>query len=151
MPASPDALPPQPKPLAPDGKPSLLGLDAAGLATALIGAGEPALPGISIGHNERIAFGLTIFGIDQEDLYVYQLNPDNPGQYRYGNGWEDMRLVRELVEVDLGTVGPLLPGGEGRFAVQLRGVQPDHFSLDPGGPHVDAQGNLVTHGHGRSC
>lgn len=37
----------------------------------VIGAGEPALPGISIGHNERIAFGLTIFSIDQEDLYFY--------------------------------------------------------------------------------
>ncbi|HEX8375471.1 MAG TPA: 23S rRNA (adenine(2503)-C(2))-methyltransferase RlmN, partial [Geminicoccaceae bacterium] len=39
MPANPDAL--VPKPLAPDGKPSLLGLDAAGLSAALIGAGEP--------------------------------------------------------------------------------------------------------------
>ncbi|HEY5644685.1 MAG TPA: penicillin acylase family protein [Pseudomonadales bacterium] len=38
----------------------------------VIGAGEPALPGVSIGHNDRIAFGLTIFPIDQEDLYVYQ-------------------------------------------------------------------------------
>lgn len=38
----------------------------------VIGAGEPGLPGISIGHNERIAFGLTIFPIDQEDLYVYE-------------------------------------------------------------------------------
>ena len=37
----------------------------------VIGAGEPALPGVSIGHNERIAFGLTIFSIDQEDLYFY--------------------------------------------------------------------------------
>ena len=45
-------------------------LNAPGLN--VIGAGEPALPGISIGHNERIAFGLTIFAIDQEDLYVYE-------------------------------------------------------------------------------
>ena len=45
----------------------------------VIGAGEPALPGISIGHNENIAFGLTIFPIDQEDLYVYR---------RKGNGYE---------------------------------------------------------------
>ena len=42
----------------------------------VIGAGEPTLPGISIGHNERIAFGLTIFAIDQEDLYFY--GPDEP-------------------------------------------------------------------------
>lgn len=41
----------------------------------VIGAGEPALPGISIGHNHRIAFGLTIFPIDQEDLYVYEKHP----------------------------------------------------------------------------
>jgi len=52
----------------------------------VIGAGEPALPGISIGHNGTIAFGLTIFNIDQEDLYVYELNPSNPMQYRYKGG-----------------------------------------------------------------
>lgn len=36
----------------------------------VIGAGEPASPGVSIGHNERIAFGLTIVGMDQQDLYI---------------------------------------------------------------------------------
>ncbi|MBV8913931.1 MAG: penicillin acylase family protein, partial [Acetobacteraceae bacterium] len=72
-------------------------LNAPGLN--VIGAGEPALPGVSIGHNERIAFGLTIFAIDQEDLYVEALNPANPGQYRYRDGWEDMQTVRERIEV----------------------------------------------------
>ena len=57
-----------------------------------IGAGEPALPGISIGHNGTIAFGLTIFNVDQEDLYVYELNPADPNQYRYKDGWETMRV-----------------------------------------------------------
>ena len=71
----------------------IVGLNAPGLS--VIGAGEPALPGISIGHNGTIAFGLTIFNVDQEDLYVYELNPHNPNQYRYGNGWEDMRIVHE--------------------------------------------------------
>jgi len=42
----------------------------------VIGAGEPALPGLSIGHNKNIAFGLTIFPIDHEDLYVYELAED---------------------------------------------------------------------------
>lgn len=55
----------------------------------VIGAGEPALPGISIGHNGNIAFGLTIMAIDQEDLYVYQLNPANPQQYQYQGKWEN--------------------------------------------------------------
>lgn len=65
----------------------------------VIGAGEPALPGISIGHNGAIAFGLTIFGIDQEDLYVYDLNPANPMQYKYRGQWEDFVLRREQVTV----------------------------------------------------
>jgi len=65
----------------------------------IIGAGEPALPGISMGHNETIAFSLTIFPIDQEDLYVYELNPANARQYRYKGGWESMRVVQESVAV----------------------------------------------------
>ncbi|MEK9283053.1 MULTISPECIES: penicillin acylase family protein [unclassified Bradyrhizobium] len=75
----------------------IVGLNAPGLS--VIGAGEPALPGISIGHNGTIAFGLTIFNVDQEDLYVYELNPQNSNQYRYGNGWEDMRVVHEKEQV----------------------------------------------------
>jgi len=65
----------------------------------VIGAGEPALPGISIGHNGTIAFGLTIFSIDQEDLYVYELNPTNAGEYKYKDGWEPFRVIDERVNV----------------------------------------------------
>lgn len=65
----------------------------------IIGAGEPSLPGISIGHNGSVAFGLTRFYIDQEDLYVYNLNPENERQYRYREGWEDIRTVRETIRV----------------------------------------------------
>lgn len=66
---------------------------------SVIGAGEPALPGISIGHNGQIAFGLTIFAIDQEDLYVYETDAANPNRYRYRDGWEEMRTVNETIEV----------------------------------------------------
>ena len=65
----------------------------------VIGAGEPILPGISIGHNGKIAFGLTIFPIDQDDLYVYELQPGNPGLYRYRDSWEPFRIVREEIRV----------------------------------------------------
>nr|MDQ4008049.1 penicillin acylase family protein [Actinomycetota bacterium] len=65
----------------------------------VIGAGEPALPGVSIGHNGNIAFGLTIFPIDQEDLYVYRTNPENPDEYDYAGRWEPMRVVHETVAV----------------------------------------------------
>ena len=75
----------------------LVHLSAPGLD--VVGAGEPALPGVSLGHNGTIAFGITIFNIDQEDLVVYQLDPKDPGRYRYGNGWEPLRVVRETVAV----------------------------------------------------
>ncbi len=65
----------------------------------VIGAGEPALPGISIGHNDQIAFGLTIFGSAQEDLYVYETNPERPNEYRYQGTWEPMRTVTEAIAV----------------------------------------------------
>jgi penicillin amidase len=65
----------------------------------VIGAGEPFLPGISIGHNEAIAFGLTRFYIDQEDLYVYETNPERPDEYRYKGRWEPMEKVTERIEV----------------------------------------------------
>jgi len=64
-----------------------------------IGANEPALPGISLGHNNWIAFGYTRFYIDQEDLYVYELNSANPEQYKYQGQWEPFRVVREEIKV----------------------------------------------------
>lgn len=65
----------------------------------VIGGGEPVLPGVSIGHNEHGAWGLTVFRIDSEDLYVYRTNPSNPQQYRYRGRWEDMRVEHDRIEV----------------------------------------------------
>ena len=65
----------------------------------VIGAGEPAIPGVSLGHNEKLAFSLTIHPSDQEDLYVYELNADDPDLYRHGEGWERMRVVTESIPV----------------------------------------------------
>ena len=65
----------------------------------VIGAGEPTLPGIAAGHNERIGFGFTIVGIDQQDLYVEETNPADPTQYRYKGRWEKMKIEREVITV----------------------------------------------------
>jgi penicillin G amidase len=65
----------------------------------VIGGGEPTIPGISIGHNEHGAWGLTIFGTDAEDLYVYTINPANPREYRYRDGWERMREIIDTIRV----------------------------------------------------
>nr|WKN38476.1 penicillin acylase family protein [Tunicatimonas sp. TK19036] len=65
----------------------------------VIGGGEPEIPGISIGHNEYGAWGLTVFSTDGEDLYVYDTNPDNPQEYQYQNRWESMRIIRDTIPV----------------------------------------------------
>jgi penicillin amidase len=76
----------------------------------VIGGGEPVLPGVSIGHNEYGAWGLTIFGSDTEDLYVYDTNPANANQYKYRGAWEDMRVVKDSIPVK----------GEAPVAVDLK-------------------------------
>ncbi len=65
----------------------------------VIGAGEPALPGVAAGHNERIAWGFTIFGLDQQDLYLEEKNPANGGEYRTEKGWEKFQTEREEFRV----------------------------------------------------
>jgi penicillin amidase len=65
----------------------------------VIGAGEPMVPGISMGHNGTAAFGLTIFGADQEDIYVYQTNVDDPDLYAYHKGEERVRTIEESISV----------------------------------------------------
>jgi len=63
------------------------------------GIGEPAIPGVSNGHNDWIAFGGTYFSMDQEDLYVYELNPANRNEYKYGNRWERFRIIHDEIRV----------------------------------------------------
>jgi penicillin amidase len=65
----------------------------------VIGGGEPSLPGVSIGHNEYGAWGLTVFSTDGEDLYVYETNPRSPNEYRYRGVWEPMTVITEEIPV----------------------------------------------------
>jgi penicillin G amidase len=73
----------------------------------VIGGGEPVLPGVSIGHNEHGAWGLTIFGNDNEDLYVYETNPANANEYRYQGRWEPMRVVLDTIAVKGASAEPV--------------------------------------------
>ena len=68
----------------------------------VIGGGEPGIPGVAIGHNEHAAWGLTIFGIDSEDLYVYELDATN-GAYRYRDAFEPFVTQRDSIRVRGGT------------------------------------------------
>jgi penicillin amidase len=105
----------------------------------VIGAGEPALPGVALGHNEQIGFGFTIVGIDQQDLYIEKLNPSNPSQYRAGNRWVEMERETTtiavkgakpaVVELKYTRHGPVIwEDAARRIAVALRWV-----GAEPGG------------------
>lgn len=65
----------------------------------VIGAGEPALPGVALGHSERVTFGSTIFWADNQDLYVEETKPDDPTVYRYKDEWLPMETEPDLFYV----------------------------------------------------
>ncbi len=62
----------------------------------VIGAAEPYRPGVTMGHNRDVAYALTIFPCDQEDIYVYETNEDGT-QYRYNGEWVDFEFVDEEI------------------------------------------------------
>lgn len=93
----------------------------------VIGAGEAPFFGVAIGHNDRVAWGLTIVGTDQEDVYVETVNPADAGQVRWRDGWEPLRTVTETIAVK---------GGEPRTVT---------LSFSRHGPvfHLDRKRNLA--------
>ena len=66
---------------------------------SLIGGGEPPFVGTMAGNNENVAWGFTYAGTDMVDLYVEELNPDNPTEVRWQDGWEPIREVAEEIQV----------------------------------------------------
>jgi penicillin amidase len=71
-------------------------LSAPGLNVS--GVSLPGVPGVIIGHNERIAWGVTNLQFDVQDLYVEKFN-DNTGQYLFRGQVEQARAERELIRV----------------------------------------------------
>ncbi len=59
----------------------------------------PGYPGIIIGHNSRIAWGMTNIGGDVQDLYFERINPRKPNQYLVNGEWRDMELIHERIDI----------------------------------------------------
>jgi penicillin G amidase len=64
-------------------------------------------PGVIIGHNDRIAWGVTNVGPDVQDLYIEKVNPKNPDQYEVNGKWVDMQVTNEIINVAGGQPVPL--------------------------------------------
>jgi penicillin amidase len=80
----------------------------------VIGGGSPGLPGIMQGHTDRFAFGRTNFHIDQSDLFILELNPADPEQYRHNGSWKRFETVTETIPVKGGPAQSVTH----RYAVQ---------------------------------
>ncbi len=92
----------------------------------VIGGTIPGMPVVLVGRSEELAWGLTNAYLDDVDLYVEELNPDNPEEYRTPDGWAAFETRREIIEI-AGEApvtitlretenGPVIPGGHYNFA-----------------------------------
>jgi penicillin amidase len=101
----------------------------------------PGAPLVIIGHNDRIAWGLTNSNADVEDLYAETFDPANPLNYRANGKWISADVRKEKIhvlgkpDVNLDVLvtrhGPVVfrePPGEGSHAYALRWT-----ALEPGG------------------
>jgi penicillin amidase len=57
------------------------------------------VPGIVIGHTDKIAWGFTNTGPDVMDLFIEKVNPDNPNQYEVNGQWVDFQTHTETLNV----------------------------------------------------
>ncbi len=86
----------------------------------VIGATIPGVPAISAGRSERLGWGLTSSYLDDQDVHIEQLNPDNPEEYLTPDGYKRFQTRPSIIEIkDAAPItltlrwtenGPVLPG-----------------------------------------
>lgn len=96
----------------------------------VVGFALPGIPGVVLGHNGRIAWGVSNMCSDLQDLYLEQLDDaTRPRRYRFQDAWHDVQVVEEQIplaggshetlELRLTRHGPLIEG----LYPDLQGVQ----------------------------
>jgi penicillin amidase len=72
-------------------------LSAPGYETS--GASLPGAPGVIIGHNEDIAWGVTNAMVDVQDLYLERAHPTEADYFEYEGEWEAATVIEEVIGV----------------------------------------------------
>jgi penicillin amidase len=63
------------------------------------GVSLPGLPLVMVGHNARIAWGMTLAFTDCEDLFVERLDPQDLGRYEFRGKWREAGVIPEPIRV----------------------------------------------------
>ncbi|OZA14802.1 MAG: penicillin acylase family protein, partial [Rhodobacterales bacterium 17-64-5] len=103
---------------------------------AVIGGTIPGVPAVLIGRSERLGWGLTSAYVDDQDLLIEELNPDNPEEYRTPDGWATFQSRQSIITV-AGAAPVTLTLRWSRNGPILPGSQYDLDSITPEG-HVAA-------------
>ncbi|TMV08639.1 penicillin acylase family protein [Ruegeria sediminis] len=86
----------------------------------VIGASIPGVPAIMAGRSDRLGWGLTSSYLDDQDLYIEKLNPENPEEYLTPDGYKKFDSRPSIIDIkDAPPItltlrwtenGPVLPG-----------------------------------------
>src|SRR5690625_545171 len=57
------------------------------------------VPGIILGHNDHVAWGVTNVGPDVQQLYLEERNPDNKYEFLFEDEWEEAEIIEEPIKV----------------------------------------------------
>ncbi len=87
---------------------------------AVIGATVPGIPSILSGRRDGFSWGLTAANMDDQDVFIEKLNPENPNEVLTPEGYKPLRTRRETIrvrasdplEIELrwSENGPVIPG-----------------------------------------
>lgn len=69
-------------------------------AGGIIGAGIPGVPAIMVGRSADLGWGLTTAYVDDQDILIEEVNPQNPDEYRGLNGWQPFEFRDSIIEID---------------------------------------------------
>ena len=90
----------------------------------LIGATLPGVPAVALGHNGRVAWGLTNTGPDTQDLFVERIDPSEPGRYLAPGGSLPFATREEVIRIK-GEEPVVLEVRETRHGPVLSDLLPD--------------------------
>ncbi|NDW43435.1 penicillin acylase family protein [Ruegeria sp. PrR005] len=116
----------------------------------VIGGTIPGMPSVLLGRSERLGWGLTSSYMDDQDLFIEKLNPDNPEEYLTPDGYKAFETRPSIIEIKDATPitltlrwtenGPVLPG----TVYDLETITPPGHVVSLGWTILDPQDSSIS-------